>query len=308
MSIPETVEPTGAPAENLSTQQKPESRPPGMVRTVLGTAEGRIGIGVGLVVFCIIVFGRFFAPYGYNEIGVGPPLTGASSKFPLGTDQLGRDVLSRFLVGGQLLLLVPLAAVLLAFLVGGGLGLLAGYKQGWVDSSIARLFDLLLGLPPLLLTLVIIAGLGTSTLILAVTVGLIFAPRVGRVVRGTTQSVVTNDYIAAAQARGERTGAILVREVLPNTAAPLLAEFGLRLTYAILFIASLNFLGLGAQPPSADWALMISDSRAFLTTNPWATFAPALAIAALSVSFNLISDAFTRHVTRDEGRTGGGGA
>jgi peptide/nickel transport system permease protein len=153
-----------------------------------------------------------------------------------------------------------------------------------------------------LLVLVLIAGLGTSSIVLIVTVALVFIPRVGRVVRGATQAVVTSDYVAAAQARGERTGAILSREVLPNIAAPAIADFALRITYGVIFVATLNFLGLGAQPPDPDWGLMVADSRGYLAIQPWATLAPAAGIAALSVSFNLIADALTRHLTRESTR------
>jgi peptide/nickel transport system permease protein len=124
----------------------------------------------------------------------------------------------------------------------------------------------------------------------------------GRVVRGATQAVVTNDYVAAAQARGERTSAIVVREVLPNIAAPAIADFALRITYAVIFVSTLNFLGLGAQPPKPDWGLMVAESRSFISVAPWATLAPAIGIAALSISFNFLADALTRHLTRESAR------
>jgi peptide/nickel transport system permease protein len=276
-----------------------EGGPPSAWRTVLGSIEGRIGLVVGALMLGVIVFGRFFAPYSPDDIGVGLQTTGPSADHLFGTDNLGRDVFSRFLVGGDTILLVPLAAVMLAFVVGGGLGMLGAYARGAVDAVITRTFDLLLTLPPLLLVLVIIAGLGTSSVVLVLTVALVFLPRMGRVVRGATQAVVTNDYVAAAQARGERTHAILVREVLPNIAAPAIADFALRITYAIIFVATLNFLGLGAQPPEPDWGLMVAESRNFLSVQPWATLMPAAGIAALSISFNLIADALTRHLTRE---------
>jgi peptide/nickel transport system permease protein len=279
-----------------------EGRPPSAWRTILGSIEGKIGVVLGALMLGIILFGRFFAPYPPDELGVGPPTALPSTEHLFGTDNLGRDVFSRFLYGGDTILLVPLAAVLIAFVVGGGLGMLGAYSRGRVDSVIARTFDLLLTLPPLLLVLVLIAGLGTSTIVLVVTVALVFLPRMGRVVRGATQAVVTNDYVAAAQARGERTHAILVREVLPNIAAPTIADFALRITYAIIFVATLNFLGLGAQPPEPDWGLMVAESRNFLSVQPWATLAPAAGIAALSISFNLIADALTRHLTRESAR------
>jgi peptide/nickel transport system permease protein len=194
---------------------------------------------------------------------------------------------------------VPLASVVLSLALGGGLGLLGAYRGGWVDSLIARIFDLLLALPPLLLVLVLIAGLGTSTLVLVLVVAPVFAPRLGRVVRGAAQSVVTQEYVAAAQARGESTAYVIAREILPNTAPTVIANASLYLTYAIVFIATLSFLGLGAQPPSSDWGLMVSQSYGFVTLNPWPTIVPALGIGALSMAFTLIGDAATRHLTPD---------
>jgi peptide/nickel transport system permease protein len=279
-----------------------EAAPPSIWKTLLTSIEGRIGIALGLLMLGLIAFGRFFTPFEPAEIGTGPSAAGPSADHLLGTDHLGRDVLSRFLAGGDTILIVPLIAVTLAFVAGGGLGMLGGYLRGWPDALITRTFDLLLTLPPLLLVLVIIAGLGTSRVVLVLTVALVFLPRMGRVVRGATQAVVTNDYVAAAQARGERTSAIVVREVLPNIAAPAIADFALRITYAIIFVSTLNFLGLGAQPPKPDWGLMVAESRSFISVAPWATLAPAIAIAALSVSFNFIADALTRHLTRETAR------
>jgi peptide/nickel transport system permease protein len=289
IAIPEQLEEEGAP-------------PPSAWRTIIGTAEGRIGLIVGLLMLAVIAFGRFFVPYSPTELGVGLATQGPSTDHYFGTDHLGRDVFSRWLTGGDTIVLIPLAAVSLAFVLGGGLGMLGAYLRGRSDVVITRTFDLLLTLPPLLLVLVLIAGLGTSSVVLVVTVALVFLPRMGRVVRGATQAVVTSDYVAAAQARGEGTVAILVREVFPNIAAPAIADFALRITYGVIFVATLNFLGLGAQPPEPDWGLMVADSRAYLAAQPWATLAPALGIAALSVAFNLIADALTRHLTRESAR------
>jgi peptide/nickel transport system permease protein len=279
-----------------------EAAPPSIWRTLLTSIEGRVGIALGAVMLFLIAFGRFFTPYPPAQIGISTSAAGPSADHWLGTDHLGRDVLSRFLAGGDTILIVPLIAVTLAFVAGGGLGMVGGYLRGWPDALITRTFDLLLTLPPLLLVLVIIAGLGTSRVVLVLTVALVFMPRMGRVVRGATQAVVTNDYVAAAQARGERTSAIVVREVLPNIAAPAIADFALRITYAVIFVSTLNFLGLGAQPPHPDWGLMVAESRSFVAVAPMATLAPAIGIAALSISFNLIADALTRHLTRESAK------
>jgi peptide/nickel transport system permease protein len=272
-------------------------------RVLFTTTEGRVGVAVGFAILFVIVFGRYLAPYSPTAIAVGPPASGPSSEHLLGTDGLGRDVLSRFLTGGDRVLIVPLITVTLAYIIGGGLGMLGAYVGGPVDLVIARGFDLLLTLPPLLLVLVVIAGFGSSAFVVVAAIIVIFIPRVGRVIRGTTQAVVANDFIAAAQARGERTRSIIVRELMPNIAGPAIADFALRLTFAIMFVATLSFLGLGTQPPSPAWGLSVADSRGLLSIAPLATLAPAIGIAALAVSSNLIADAFTRHLTREsEGR------
>jgi peptide/nickel transport system permease protein len=265
--------------------------------TLLATAEGRIGLTGALLVGFIVIVGPFLAPYPPDELQTGPALTGPSGSHLLGTDSLGRDVLSRFLHGGTFVVLVPLCAVAIAFIVGGVLGTLAVYSGGIVDASVSRFFDLVLAMPPLLIALVVIAGVGAGKLVVILVVALVFFPRVGRVVRGAVQGVVVNDYIAAAHARGERSTAIIVREIIPNAAPSLLAEFALRITYGVLFVAALNFLGLGIQPPNPDWGVMIADAKGVMTLNPWALFVPAAGIAALSIASNLIADALTSHVT-----------
>jgi peptide/nickel transport system permease protein len=281
-----------APAEHVEE----EARPPSAWRAVLRSTEGRIGVGLAAIVLFVIVFGRFFTPYNPDAL-VGPNQAPPSSKYLLGTDTLGRDVLSRLLVGGTTIILIALGAVVLAWLLGAPLGMLGAYKGGKLDAAITRTFDLLLALPPLLIVLCAIAGLGTSSLVLVITIMLVYLPRMGRLARGATQAVVTNEYVAAAQARGERTRAILFREVLPNIMAPTTADFALRITYAVIFVATLNFLGLGVQPPRADWGVMVAENRGFININPAATLAPAAAIALLSIALNLIADALTQHVT-----------
>jgi peptide/nickel transport system permease protein len=287
---------TGSPSVDFVSTEA-EERPQVAWRAVLGSTEGRIGSGVGLIILFMIVFGRFFTPYPPDQIGVGPATTGPSGAHLLGTDALGRDTLSRLLVGGTTIILVALVAVTLAWILGGILGMLGAYTGGRTDTLITRAFDLLLSLPPLVIVLVSLAALGTSNAVLVITIMLVYVPRMGRVVRGATQAVITSEYVAAAQARGERTMAILLREVLPNIIAPTVADFALRITYGVIFVATLNFLGLGVQPPKADWGVMVAEARGFINLNPIATLAPAAAIAALSISLNLIADALTQHVT-----------
>jgi peptide/nickel transport system permease protein len=274
-------------------------RRPRLWRPILGTLEGRIGLALGAVMVILIAVGRFAAPYPPDKIGVAVPGSAPSWEHLLGADGLGRDVLSRFLAGGTSVLVTPLGAVSVSFLFGGALGLLAAYRGGVTDQVISRVFDLLLTVPPLLTVLVLLASLGRSPLVIVLVVGLVFIPWVGRLARGAAQAVVTSDYVPAAVARGESTRWILRREVLPNIAAPMIGAFSLYLTSGIVFVSTLSFLGLGDQPPSSSWGLMVAESRGFILVNPLATLAPAVGIAAVSVSFMLIADATVRHVIRD---------
>jgi peptide/nickel transport system permease protein len=285
-------------AELVPVEAVEEERPPSALRAVLQSTEGRIGLGIGLIVLFVIVFGRFFTPYKPNAIAIGPAAAAPSWSHLLGTDALGRDVLSRLLVGGGAIILIPLVAVTIAWVLGLTFGMLGVYRGGVIDALITRCLDLLLTLPPLLIVLTLIGGAGTGNVVLVASLVLVYTPRMGRIARGATQAVITSEYVQAAQARGERTLTILFREVLPNIISPTVADYALRITYGVIFIATLNFLGLGVQPPKADWGVMIHDHYGFFTTAPVATFAPAAAIALLSISLNLIADALTQHVTQ----------
>jgi peptide/nickel transport system permease protein len=198
-----------------------------------------------------------------------------------------------------MVLLIPLAAVALATITGGLLGMVAAYAGGLFDKVVARVFDVLLTLPPLLIALSVIAGFGSSATVLLTTVAVIFTPHIGRVARGATLAVVTADYVQAARARGERPVSIVVREIAPNIIGPLVSDLALRVTYGVLFVAALNFLGLGAKPPSPDWALSIASSLGYVQVQPWAALAPVVGIAALSVGLNLIADSIISYVNKD---------
>ncbi len=272
---------------------------PGAWRQVAGSFEARIGLVLLAAMFLLIVLGPLLAPHDPSQIGVGPALSGSTGGLPLGTDQLGRDVFSRYLDGGRGIVLIPLAANTLGFVIGGLVGLLGAYRGGRTDAIMARLFDFGIALPALLLTLVLIAALGTSSITLVIVIALVTAPRAGRVIRGSAQAVVGSDFVTAAQLRGESTGYLLLREILPNAAGPIITIFSLYLTYAIIALTTLSFLGLGAQPPSSDWGLMVAEGRAYLTVNPWATVVPALSIGVLAIGFTLLADAFGRHIAGD---------
>ena len=268
-------------------------------RAILSSNEGRAGLGLFVIVLAIILFGPLIRPYPPAEIGVGLDNAPPSPQNLLGTDQLGRDVLSRFLTGGLEVILIPLVAVGLAVAVGAGLGMLGAFRGGLIDTLITRVFDLILTLPPLLSIIVMVAAFGTSTVVVVLAIALVYIPQFGRLIRGASQVIVASDYVAAALARGERTGAILLREILPNVATPVLAAVALRLTFAIMFIATLDFLGLGSQPPSSAWGLMVSDGQKIITVAPLVALVPIVGIAALCVSFNLIADAISRYLRHE---------
>ena len=190
------------------------------------------------------------------------------------------------------------AATLLAYLVGMSIGLIAGTSRGLPDSLLMRGMDVLLAFPPIILLLVLATGAGPSAWVLVVGVAITHVPGIARIVRAATLEVSVKGYVEAAVARGERRRFMLGREILPNIALPILADAGVRLTGSILLVASVNFLGLGLQPPSADWALMISENRGGLTIQPWACVVPIALIAMLTIGVNLIADAFARSLGR----------
>jgi ABC-type dipeptide/oligopeptide/nickel transport system permease subunit len=211
---------------------------------------------------------------------------------------LGRDVLSRLLHGGRSVILLAAAATILAYLIGLTIGLVAGFSRSFVDPLLMRTVDVMLAFPPLLFVLILISGAGTGVTVVVIAVAAIQAPSVSRVVRTATQVVAVRGYVEAAVARGESTFAVIRREVIPNILAPVLVDFGLRFTYSILIIASVNFLGLGLQPPSSDWALLISENRQYISLNAWSVLAPAAMIALLTIGVNLLGDAIARSLGR----------
>ena len=255
--------------------------------------SGRIGLGLAAAVVLVAVVGPLFAPHSPSEL-LGAPYQHPSGHPPLGTDFLGRDVLSRVLWGGRTVIALAGAATLLAYLVGVPIGLLAGVSRSFVDPLLMRIMDVFLAFPPIILLLVLATGVGPSPWVLVVGVAITHVPGISRIVRTATLEVSVRGYVEAAVARGERLTFLLRREILPNIAAPILADAGIRLTGSILLVAAVNFLGLGLQPPAADWALMISENRGGLTLQAWASVVPIVLIAALTIAVNLVADAYAR--------------
>jgi peptide/nickel transport system permease protein len=259
--------------------------------------SGAVGVTIVVFVVAVAIFGRYFAPYDPN-VPVAAPLSPPSSHYWLGTDFLGRDVFSRLLYGGRSVITLAALATGLGYLIGMSVGLIAGFSRSRIDPVLMRSVDVMLAFPPLLFLLVLISGAGTGVQVLVIGVAVIQAPGISRIVRTATLEVSVRGYVEAAIARGERSYAVIVREVLPNIMAPVLVDSGLRFTYSILIIASVNFLGLGLQPPASDWALMISDNRQYIAIQAWAVLAPAAMIALLTIGINLTGDAIARSLGR----------
>lgn len=262
-----------------------------------GRRAGQAAVGLLALLLLVVVFGPLVAPYGASEI-VGIPYSGPSGSHLLGTDYLGHDVLSRVLTGGRSVVAYALLAMATAYGVGGVAGLVAGLRGGLVDSTLMRLMDVILAFPPILLLLVLASGVGGSTAILVAGVALVNVPGIARVVRAATAEVATRSYVEAAVARGAGTFQILRRDVLPNIAATVAADAGTRFAISILLAASMNFLGVGIEPPSPDWAVMMTENRSGLTLQPWALLAPALLLATLTVTVSVVADVLTREEER----------
>lgn len=229
------------------------------------------------------------APHGQAEI-VGAQFEPWGMDFRLGTDTLGRDMLSRLIWGARNTVGVALATTAIAFTLGAIAGLLAAALGGWVDLALSRLVDVMMAVPPLILTLLALSALGPGVVNLILVVALLDSTRVFRLARATAMNVMVMDYVEAARLRGEGTRWVILHEVLPNISAPLIAEFGLRFCFVFLTISALSFLGLGLPPPMADWGAMVRDNAALITFGDITPLLPAACIAVLTISVNFVID------------------
>ena len=251
--------------------------------------SAKFGMLVVLIYSIVAIFAPFIAPYGEREI-LGRSFELWSDKYPLGTDNLGRDMLSRMIFGARNTIGLALSITILAFLLGSLTGMIAAALGGWVDQILSRIVDVLMSIPSLIFALLILSIFGTSVPYLIATITVIDATRVFRIARATAMNVVVMDYVEVARVRGEKLDWVIRKEILPNITAPLLAEFGLRFCFVFLFISALSFLGLGLQPPSADWGSMVRDNASLITFEDITPLLPAGAIALLTVAINFIVD------------------
>lgn len=262
-------------------------------------------LGLVIILFWVVVAigAPWIAPYSPTRSFLPMALPGAHGPggrwFLLGTDHLGRDILSRLVWGARTVLIYAPLATACAYMVGVSAGLLAGYKRGWIDELLGRLSDLILAFPALVLYIAIIDKFGASPLNIVIAVTLATSPGVMRIVRGLTLDVRTRAYVAAAQLRGESTFYILAVEILPNVRGPLIVDLCIRLGYVAITIGTLGFLGLGLPPPTPDWGGMINETRAFALVFPYMVVAPSLAIVSLVLGFNLMADGLREISARD---------
>ncbi|MFJ2337003.1 ABC transporter permease [Pseudomonas protegens] len=251
--------------------------------------SAQFGLLVIVAYILVALFAPVLAPYGETEV-VGEGFAPWGGQFLLGTDNLGRDMFSRLVYGARNTLGIAFLTTLLAFAVGGFCGLVAAIRGGWIDQGLSRLVDILMAIPQLIFALLILSVVGTNATSLVLVIALLDATRVFRLSRAVAMTVVVQDFVEAARLRGEGLWWLVRREVLPNAAAPLIAEFGLRFCFVFLFISALSFLGLGIQPPTADWGSMVRDNAVLITFGDISPLLPALAVALITVSVNFVVD------------------
>jgi peptide/nickel transport system permease protein len=249
-----------------------------------------IGAGVVLAIAILATFGSSIAPYDPTAFAVRERFSPPSAAHWFGTDEFGRDVLSRVLSGARHSLAIGFGATAISLALGVPLGLLAAFHRRTIEGVIMRTMDLLIALPPILFGLLVLAVTPPALWKTIVAVGIVYVPILTRLTRSVALGLLQENFVQAARARGEGAASILVREILPNAWPPIIVESGLRITFAVLLGSSLSFLGLGAQPPSSEWGLMISESRQFIDQAPWIGLAPGLCLCVLLVSVNIFGE------------------
>jgi peptide/nickel transport system permease protein len=268
-------------------------------------ASAAIGIVLTAAFVFAAVFAPWIAPYGEGQI-VGSLWQPFSAQHWLGTDNLGRDLLSRMIYGARTTLFIAALATVLSFTMGSILGFTAAVVGGWIDQVMSRLVDLLMSIPTLIFALVVLSVLPANTLTLVLVMGVLDSTRVYRLARAVAVDINVMDFVEAAKLRGEGRGWIIFREILPNALSPLVAELGLRFIFAVLFLSALSFLGLGVQPPEADWGGMVKENKEGIVFGIPAALIPAAAIALLAISVNLVADWILNRTTDLKGGRGNG--
>ena len=268
------------------------ARRTGTIARLLNVTDKRFLIGSAIIL--VVAIAAFvvpaLSPYGPNEIIPQNALSGPTFQHLLGSDDLGRDVFVRVMVGSRVSLGVAIGSGFIAVLLGVPLGLLAGFASGLVDNIIMRPLDVLMAFPAILLAVVIVAFAGTGTTVLIVAIGIVYTPVIARVMRATTMASRTQTYVDVARARGASTLRILIRHVLPNSIGPVVVQASLLMGFAILLEAAFSFIGLGVRPPNPSLGSMLASERDFLAEAPWVVIAPGMAVMVLVLGFNFIGD------------------
>ena len=249
-----------------------------------------VGGALVLALVAISALAQWIAPYPYDQMHIHDRFLPPNLTYLAGTDEYGRDVFSRLLIGSQLSLALGGTATLISMGIGVPLGMLAGYRRGATDELIMRTLDVMLAFPPIMLVLLILAVTPPSLLKTAIAIGVLAVAPIARVTRSVTLDLMSGEFMEAARARGERLRYMLMRELLPNIWPVLIVEASLRVVFAVLLGAVLSFLGFGVQPPAADWGLMISNGRAFVDTAPWISLAPGIAMSVTVIAISLVGD------------------
>ncbi len=254
--------------------------------------------------FLMAIFAPWIAPYGMGEV-VGDVWEPFSANYLLGTDNIGRDLLSRMIYGGRTTIYIATLATALSFTLGSILGFTAAVIGGWVDQAMSRFVDLIMSIPSLIFALVVLSVMPVTVPVLILVMGLLDSTRVYRLSRAVAVDINVMDFVEAAKLRGEGRTWIIFREILPNALSPLVAELGLRFIFAVLFLSTLSFLGLGVQPPESDWGGMVKENKEGIVFGIPAALIPAAAIAALAISINLVADWILNRTTSLKGGRGG---
>ena len=262
-----------------------------------------IGLFFTGLYFLMAIFAPLIAPYGLAEV-VGDVWEPSSAEHLLGTDQIGRDLLSRMIYGGRTTIWIATMATILSFVTGSVLGFIAAVNGGWIDQVLSRFVDLIMSIPSLIFALVVLSVIDTTLLVLILIMGLLDSTRVFRLARAVAVDITIMDYVEAARLRGEKLMWIIFREILPNALSPLVAEMGLRFIFMVLFISTLSFLGIGVQPPAADWGGIVKENKEGINFGIGAALYTAVAIATLAISVNLVDDCILNRTTSLKGGRG----
>ena len=262
-----------------------------ILKRLIKQPQGLIGSILFSILAVAIIFGPMIAPYDPETFHFGSRLISPSLDFWMGTDQFGRDIFSRLLWGARSTITLSLLATLMATVIGCTIGVISGYIGGRFDEIVMRFIDAAMAIPNLLFSLMVVTVLGSNATNAMIAIGIAFAPGMARIARSVTLSVRTLDFVAAAVARGESGLWITAREITPNILASVIVEGTIRVAFAIMLLATLSFLGLGAQPPAPEWGLMVSEARDFMFKSGWTIFWPGIAIATVALTFNLLGDA-----------------